>query len=432
MVNQYGEILDGYGNQLPIEDTGKELLVELSWNNGLMKYNVAQVVYITVIGTSLPDHLWGEMEMLYRDGNYKNIKPINLLYRFRNGPLPVEGRPGLFYVPFYCRYGMTVDGELISLSTGCPLSWFVVKPNEKKKSVGGYRSCRVVRDDGGSQGVLRHRLLCLTFKPYGQEVKDLAVNHKNGIPGDDCLDNLEWCTFGENNRHAVETGLRKVRERRFGVKNLQTGEVNWYWTVAQAAAAEGLSPWVIQHRLKNASFKVFEDLKIVKHDDGTEWPEIDLATVKKHKVRLDEDIVARDVFSGKTIVFTGIDVGEKLTGVDGRTIRLHCREEYEIPVKGYNFRYLAPCIEWPNHTDRHLEIYKARPVRPRDAVIVVDIETGEETLYPFMEDVCKRFNTYQGLIYNYVERDSVFQSKYRFKIFKLRDTLCRPIVEMMG
>lgn len=59
--------------------------------------------------------------------------------------------------------------------------------------------------NGKCKDFLVHRLVAFTFIPTvkGKE----CINHIDGNPKNNCVDNLEWCNHLENNRHAFENGL---------------------------------------------------------------------------------------------------------------------------------------------------------------------------------------------------------------------------------
>jgi len=55
-----------------------------------------------------------------------------------------------------------------------------------------------------------HRLIALAFIPNPDSKP--CINHIDGNPRNNCIDNLEWCTHSENNLHAYRTGLLKSGE----------------------------------------------------------------------------------------------------------------------------------------------------------------------------------------------------------------------------
>jgi hypothetical protein len=63
----------------------------------------------------------------------------------------------------------------------------------------------------GKAGVSRTwkvaRLVALAWIPNPQSLP--VINHLNGNKADSRAVNLEWCTSSQNNRHAMETGLKR-------------------------------------------------------------------------------------------------------------------------------------------------------------------------------------------------------------------------------
>ena len=97
------------------------------------------------------------------------------------------------------NYAITEQGEVYSAKTK--------KYLKHSTSNTGYLTVYV---DGKNR--LLHRLLAETFIPNPDNLP--CVNHKDGNKLNNELNNLEWCTYGDNERHAYRTGLKHCGDRK--------------------------------------------------------------------------------------------------------------------------------------------------------------------------------------------------------------------------
>lgn len=67
----------------------------------------------------------------------------------------------------------------------------------------------ILRKDLKRKSVKIHRLVATAFIPNPEG--KLQVNHKDGNKSNNNLTNLEWVSNSENQRHAVQIGLKKSR-----------------------------------------------------------------------------------------------------------------------------------------------------------------------------------------------------------------------------
>jgi len=68
----------------------------------------------------------------------------------------------------------------------------------------GYRKV-LIKIDGKLKNYSVHRLVGMAFLPNPENKPE--INHKNGIKTDNRVENLEWVTKSENQKHAIKTGL---------------------------------------------------------------------------------------------------------------------------------------------------------------------------------------------------------------------------------
>lgn len=77
----------------------------------------------------------------------------------------------------------------------------------KRNEQQGYLCSRLVDKDGNSRAELVHRLVATAFIPNPNNYP--VVNHIDNNKHNNCADNLEWCSFSENNRQAYQTNIKK-------------------------------------------------------------------------------------------------------------------------------------------------------------------------------------------------------------------------------
>ncbi|WP_410973951.1 NUMOD4 domain-containing protein [Bacillus pacificus] len=82
----------------------------------------------------------------------------------------------------------------------------ILKPTSNKD---GYKLV-ILCNEGKTKSYTVHRLVALAFieNPEGKE----QINHINGLKDDNKVENLEWVTQSENQKHAFGKGLNKAKQ----------------------------------------------------------------------------------------------------------------------------------------------------------------------------------------------------------------------------
>jgi hypothetical protein len=112
-------------------------------------------------------------------------------------------------------YVASADGQIRGLQRGK-----ILKPHFDRS---GYPRVRLSKH-GQFTRFLVHRIIAATF--IGPCPKFHVVNHKNGIKTDRSVENLEYVTKSENERHAYQVlGIRKNQGSRHGMAKLTEEQV---------------------------------------------------------------------------------------------------------------------------------------------------------------------------------------------------------------
>lgn len=342
-----------------------------------IRLSVLMLIAFKVI--NIPKSSWSYIEPIFVDGDELNETPSNLEYRFSR-PIEIKQRPGFFYVPYYTKYGITKKGVLVNIKKGNVKSWYIEPPGkDKKKNIrGGYRITSIVRDTGGRTNAKRHRLLALTFKEYLVPPDTIIVNHKNGVGGEDHLNNIEWSTYSKNTLHAYAHGLYSNKAVGLLVKYEDSGKIERYNTIAEFCRVANQDHSKISQRLKTNPGKKSKDGFSVK-PDGDDYPWVDeyIATITT------ESIIVHNVFTGVNTMTNDQNAAAIFSGVTRENVGRILNKNSMIPCKGYLFkRASSEEIVFPKFNRWQLELFKMDRVKSDiPGWIVKDKHSGEEQLY---------------------------------------------------
>jgi hypothetical protein len=158
---------------------------------------------------------------------------------------------------FFCEdlYLLYKDGTLLARSrvVNAKHGTRVLKERIKKSrpDSNGYIYYSITTSSGIPENHRLHRLLCYCFK-YQDGFENLVVNHIDGDKQNNCLGNLELCSFVENIQHAWNTGLYALKDKAdYKIQNEAFNFLyNSGWSGAKIAKAFGKTSESVNARLK--------------------------------------------------------------------------------------------------------------------------------------------------------------------------------------
>lgn len=329
--------------------------------------------------------VWSDVVVMYKQGNSPALR--NVFYRFRK-PLVVPRYPGYYLIPYFSRYAINENGDLIQLKTGRSLGWSTVKPGGKNNIKGGYKHANLKCDKGRKPAAARHRFVAMVFLEYTNDPFVYIINHKNGIPGDDRVENLEWVTRAYNHIHALENNLKPNATIKIVMKHLLTGEETLFPSIAKASLHTGMEWSAIQRRIGSLSHIHFDDHLVFKLHDQSPWPEL---TVKK-KAGFLRKIIALNIFTKELKVFMTAKHAERIVSVSSANVLRHCLKENPLPTMGWLFRYYGRDIVWPTFNDKQLAILKKYPKDPPSGVVAHDEQNLEVFFFESVREAAQHFS----------------------------------------
>ncbi len=389
-VSDDGQVFSIEKGEIPIHtDSTGHLVVHADLWDGLGDYRLDLLILIAHGRLRLPTKFLHYVDTFRLDGNPDNYHPNNIGYRYKE-PIECDEYPGFYYIPFFNLYVINREGIVLEWVSGDRVKSYAVFNKGRVKGVtGGYHQFSL-ESDVGKFGIGRHRLLCLTFKPYPDHVDKLDVNHLDGIPGNDWLDNLEWSTRSRNIVHAYENGLRSQNFVLYA-KNVFTGEERQFYSAQEAKRQINGDVHAILRRVNDGSQKLYTGGWLFKSDPSEPWREVQDPHKELNALSNSTKCLSKNVFTGEvreheSASRIGIDLGfEK-----HQTPRSYLNKGLTRPYFGYTFKFASDPTPWPEYSERELAVFRDNPKSNGRGVIARNAE-GEELFFTNSEKAALHF-----------------------------------------
>lgn len=376
LISNSGNIVSKDGDEVK-KDKDQEgfVTVTLHGPDGDCKYRLAWLMVIQFKALHIPVGEYDKVIPFHIDGDKENLHAANIGYRFKDGKLECKKYPGYFHIPTFTSYVINDKGEGFYLRNDSKIKYYVTKPGQKN-SKGGYHIAKGAFIPNVYFPLSRHRAVLLVFKGYPDNVDNLVSNHKDGIPGNDTLDNLEWVTRRQNNEHAWDNGLRS-QNMPVLTRNVITGEITKYRSISDCAHQLGFpTDETIRQRIIGSPFsKVFSDgLQFKLESDERDWiyPSNPVEAVELAQTQ--RPVKVRDCLTLAVKEFKQVSDAARETGVKGSTILYRLKEDNRSPLNGYQFMNIDDDREWPEFTKEDYD----RSLKPSSFMVVGrNIITGE-------------------------------------------------------
>lgn len=246
----------------------------------------------------------------------------------------------LYSLSFTTDYKITITGKVWSVRLGKFL---------KEQTTGRGYVFYILYLHGLKRAFFRHRLLCMCFKPI-ENSNEYTVDHINGIPGDDRLENLEWVTIKENIRRYWK-GSYPSRIEPILRYDLVSNTVTEYSSYLELAKVLNVSRYEILRRLSRRFGFVFKDLSILKYkSDPREFPVITDASMQRLKDKLSKEIVCFNHYTGTKKIFSTMQECANYLNVVPSVITTRLRKNQNFFNDGHEIRFL-----YENHTFKQLD-----------------------------------------------------------------------------
>lgn len=276
----------------------------------------------------------------------------------------------------FSKYKITPNGLVLNVETNMWLSGSV--------NPAGYCNYRLTDDQGVCMTMGRHRLIALAFIPCFSNHASMVVNHKNGIKGDDRVENLEWVTPQENVEHAGCLGITDKCTPLY-VRDVDTEKIVLYPSATACGRSLGLTKDAILYRLSHSPDRIYPERKQYKaYHNSTPWSNLDNIDHRLAEYGKSRAVEIRDFSRQQTFLFDRLSDAASFYQVSAATMTDWAAKPNQPILPGLiQIKFVSDQSPWRNVLDPLKELFESSPIRP---VVVIDTISENYTIFPSCVD----------------------------------------------
>lgn len=261
-IDLNGKIVDLAGNLVSLQKRNEKVQIDifginktvnLKWLIGLSWYESGSI-------PDLKEHL---DKIKFYPADHRLRVRCGLVMQFTE---PIYYKEGFRIIPSFPRYAINIEGKIIDIENNQYVDSF-------SETNHGYMSVYIrTPDRSANRNIVVHRLIALTWIPNEDFLTRPIVNHLDGNKQNNSPENLEWCSYQENCKHAIDTGLSQCSVG-MKIRDVYTGKIEVFQSASDLSRkfgfSRGWSPGNYTERLPGFLHKKRYEVKLL--DDDSSW-----------------------------------------------------------------------------------------------------------------------------------------------------------------
>ena len=263
--------------------------------------------------------------------------------------------PEHYTIPSFRKYCVSKDGKVL-YSHLKDVRALPRHARDKTKTNTYYQNI-LIDDAGIARNVARHRAVLAAHRGFDANKERIYVNHIDFIPGNDHVDNLEWCTHEENMQHSWGAGRMASLYQPMDVLDVETGIMTSYKTIAEFIRLVGVNPRTIYSRLNTDNAILYDGKYRYKRSEDI-WSLTDQSNLVCQYSYLGKELHVLDLRTYEISKYSTVSKAVAAFKIRPSLISNNSIKKLNTPCNGYIFRYDDGNIEWPIFSHLQLELLK--------------------------------------------------------------------------